>query len=86
VLEAKLAELARLLGTSARVVFHTGAGLSTAAGIPDFRGPRGVWTLQKKGQAVEMRMRYEDAVPMRAHPHRGDGAQGVSRACRVAEW
>lgn len=39
-----LSEARRVLAGSRRVAVLTGAGISTDAGIPDFRGPDGLWT------------------------------------------
>ena len=38
--------LAALIERSERVLAFTGAGISTGSGIPDFRGPTGVWQMR----------------------------------------
>jgi NAD-dependent protein deacetylase/lipoamidase len=38
-----ITELTALLKRARRVLAFTGAGISTGSGIPDFRGPKGVW-------------------------------------------
>jgi len=43
-LDDKIKTLARMITTSNRTVFFTGAGVSTSAGISDYRGPTGCWT------------------------------------------
>lgn len=43
-LSSAIEQVADLIIQSNRIVVFTGAGISTESGIPDFRGPDGLWT------------------------------------------
>src|SRR5688500_20078156 len=43
-MKSDIAAVRRWVDESKRIVVLTGAGISTDSGIPDFRGPQGVWT------------------------------------------
>jgi len=67
VLQEKVAQLATLVKKSQHMVAYTGAGISTAAGISDFRGPEGVWTLRAKGLAPKGGTSKTKAKPTVTH-------------------
>ncbi|NHJ48123.1 MAG: hypothetical protein FK733_10075 [Asgard group archaeon] len=48
-LNRQLEVIAQWILDSKHLIAFTGAGISTASGIPDFRGPDGVWTRRDKG-------------------------------------
>jgi len=56
----------RLLDEAERVVVLTGAGISTDSGIPDFRGPNGVWTKDPEAEKLATIHHYVSDTAIRA--------------------
>ena len=61
-LDSRIQTLAQWVYEAKYPVFFTGAGISTESGIPDFRGPDGVWTRRDKGLSPKPMSRSWDAI------------------------
>lgn len=67
-IERKVEKLAALVRAAERIVAFTGAGISTSCGIPDFRGPNGIWTLQRAGKPLPApKVSFAVATPSFTH-------------------
>jgi len=58
---------AEWIAKSKRLVVFTGAGISTESGLPDFRGPDGVWTRRDKGLPPPKSKPWHSVDPNAAH-------------------
>jgi mono-ADP-ribosyltransferase sirtuin 6 len=66
--DKKIQDLAQYLYESQYPVFFTGAGISTESGLPDFRGPDGVWTRRDKGFASKpLSVSWDSVAPNSGH-------------------
>ena len=65
-----------LVARSSRILALTGAGLSTASGIPDFRGPQGRWTQDPDAERISTLSYYlaDEDVRRKAWRARADAA------------
>ena len=63
----KIKEIAKLLKSSKHCIVFTGAGVSTSANIPDFRGPKGVWTKEHKREKIDYEVDINELKPTYCH-------------------
>lgn len=65
-LEAAIDAARTLVDEAERVAVLTGAGISTDSGIPDFRGPKGLWTKNPEAEKMATLQHYMADEEVRA--------------------
>jgi len=67
-LTQRIETLAQWMYEARHLVVFTGAGISTESGLPDFRGPDGLWTRRDKGLPPEpMKVPWDAVEPNAGH-------------------
>src|SRR6185369_179831 len=54
----QISQVRSWIDAARRVVVLTGAGISTDSGVPDFRGPQGVWTKNPAAEKMATLQHY----------------------------
>ena len=81
-LKEKIKSLAGIIGKSKTVGAFTGAGISTESGIPDFRGPQGIW---KTMRPIELSEFLQDSAARREYWQRQIASYPKMRDARPNE-
>lgn len=69
----------QLIEAARRIVVLTGAGISTDSGIPDFRGPQGVWTKDPEAEKLATIGHYLSSAEIRQRAWRRRIETGILR-------
>jgi NAD-dependent deacetylase len=78
-LDDTIATVRGWIDAAERVVALTGAGISTDSGIPDFRGPQGVWTKNPEAEKMATIQHYMADPEVRKRAWQGLQARTMER-------